>query len=943
MAVDIMRDIPAERDKLALQHHRAMVRGGALPRTRTSQVKTKRKTIPRRSARRPAERPAAESVLRLQGVALTAAANAILITDREGTIEWVNPAFTALTGYSFAEAVGKNPRDLVKSGRQGLALYKQLWETILAGRVWHGEVVNRRKDGTLYPEEQTITPVRDRAGRITHFIAIKQDMTERKRAAEALARSFSLLQAAFESTADGLLVVDQAGQIVQSNRKFAEMWRIPADIVAAHDDNCAIQFVLDQLTDPAGFIAKVKELYAQPEAVSFDVLTFKDGRTFERYSQPQWLDKRCVGRVWSFRDITERRRAEVALRESEERYRLLFEHAPDIVFSLAPTGAFTSLNRAFETVTGWPPSAWIGQPFQRLLHPDDQARGNELFQALLGGKRVPVFELRVQTAAGGYRDVELTGFGSQPSGGRLEVHGIGRDITERKAAERQLREQNEILTNAHEGVMIVNLADEILLWNRGAEQIFGRSAAEARGQHPEQLLGPVDPALLSVLRTAVERDGFWRGEMRTQARDGRPLVVDCRTTLVRDEAGQPRARLSFFADITEKKQLEENLFHAQRLESIGMLAAGIAHDLNNMLAPILFAAPMLRGSLSTPRDLRILNTLEQSASRGAGLVKQILGFAHNSTGEFRPTQVKHLTQDIISVIEQTFPKSIELKQQIAAELWPVHGNPTQIHQVLLNLCVNARDAMPQGGTLSIAAANRRLTSAEAGQLPGSRPGNWLMLEVADTGTGIPPGVLERIWEPFFTTKGPGKGTGLGLSTVRGIVANHHGFVELHTEVGRGTLVRVFLPALESEPAHLTASTPPTGVRHGHGELIVVVDDHAPIREIIAEVLGTHGYRVVGCTDGVEAMTYFQTHAEEANLVITDVDMPRLGGVALVRALLDLRPEIKLIAISGLAHTEGPNTDVPEARKMVHAFLPKPFNPDELLGTVHRLLHPPEKT
>jgi len=387
--------------------------------------------------------------------------------------------------------------------------------------------------------------------------------------------------------------------------------------------------------------------------------------------------------------------------------------------------------------------------------------------------------------------------------------------------------------------MIENLAKEITLWNRGAEEIFGWTAAEALGQSPEKLLGVDSHDALSALRVAVERDGYWNGEIQLKNREGRNLIVDSRTTFVRDEAGRPRARLSFFADITEKKLFEEKFLHAQRIESIGMLASGIAHDLNNVLAPIMFAAPLLRESLSTPRDLRILDTFKQCAERGTGLVKQILGFVHSTAGDTQPTQVKHIARDIINIIEETFPKSIELQQTIPSDLWPVLGNATQIHQVLLNLCVNARDAMPQGGTLRVTAANRRLNAAEADAIPGARPGAWLVLEVADTGTGIPPEVLERIWTPFFTTKGIGKGTGLGLSTIRGIVVNHHGFTELHTKVGRGTTFRVFLPAVESESPQ-TISASPFDMPDGHGELILLVDDDTAIRDIGTAILEKHG-------------------------------------------------------------------------------------------------------
>lgn len=516
---------------------------------------------------------------------------------------------------------------------------------------------------------------------------------------------------------------------------------------------------------------------------------------------------------------------------------------------------------------------------------------------------------------------------------------LERDLADRKVAERQLREQNEVLSNAHEGVMIVDLSNRVTFWNRAAEELFGWPAAEAVGRSPEQLLGIDDPASMARLRAAVDQDGFWQGELQTKTRENRKLVVEARITLVKDEAGQPRARLNYLSDITEKKLLEEKFLHAQRLESIGMLAAGIAHDLNNILAPIVFAAPLLRESLSDPQDLKILNMLEQSAGRGSRLVKQILGFTHTAAGDFEAMQVRYLIRDVISVAEHTFPKAIQVEHRVPGELWTVRGNATQLHQVILNLCVNARDAMPQGGKLTLTASNCRLDAAQAETIPDARPGAWLVLEVSDTGTGIAPEIRDHIWQPFFTTKSAGQGTGLGLSTVRGIVAGHHGFIELRTEVGRGTTFRVFLPALETEAPQYSSASPFTGTE-GNGELIVVVDDDPAIRAVISAILGRNGYRVVTCGDGVEAVAVCALRGSDVALVVTDVDMPRLGGVALARTLLHERPDLRVLAISGLARNV---VSDPEASPgIAHAFLLKPFKPGDLLGAVHRLLHAVEK-
>lgn len=475
--------------------------------------------------------------------------------------------------------------------------------------------------------------------------------------------------------------------------------------------------------------------------------------------------------------------------------------------------------------------------------------------------------------------------------------------------------------------------------NESAVQHYGYTREEFLAMTLKEIRPVEEITKMLKSADAGRAEKLGASEWRHRRKDGsiiqveimsRPLVFNGRAV-----------RLVLALDITEKKMLEEKFFHAQRLESIGMLAAGIAHDLNNVLAPIVMIAPMLRDSLTAPRDLRLLDTLERSAGRGAGLVKQILGFVHTTSGEFRPTQVKHLARDIVQVIEGTFPKSIQLKHYIPNDLWSVQGNVTQIHQVLMNLCVNARDAMPQGGTLRLTAANRRLDAAEAGAIPGARPGAWLVLEVGDTGTGIVPEVLERMGTPFFTTKGIDKGTGLGISTVRGIVAKHRGFLEIQTAVGRGSTFRVYLPAIESESSR-PSSASPVAKPDGRGELILIVEDDASLRNVVADALGQHGYRIMSCADGVEAITLFTIHSDEISVILTDVDMPNLGGVALVRALLQLRPDLRCIAMSGLSRSAAEGFDIPTIKTLAHAFLLKPFTPGELLGTVHRVLHPAEK-
>jgi CheY-like chemotaxis protein len=368
-----------------------------------------------------------------------------------------------------------------------------------------------------------------------------------------------------------------------------------------------------------------------------------------------------------------------------------------------------------------------------------------------------------------------------------------------------------------------------------------------------------------------------------------------------------------------------------------MLAAGIAHDLNNVLAPIGMAASLLRMRLSTAPDLKLIDTLEKSVTRGSGLVKQILGFAHGVSGDRRTLQVKHLMRDITSVIAQTFPKSIELVEHIPSDLWPVRGNATQVHQVLLNLCVNARDAMPDGGQLRVSAENRRLDVAAARAIPGASAGAWIVIEVGDSGTGIPPDVLARIWDPFFTTKGVGKGTGLGLSTVRGIVQTHEGFVTLDTQVGKGTTFRVYFPAADvPEVASAVAAEKP--VAAGHGQLILVADDEDSIREIVRSLLTAAGYAVEVASDGLAAAALYAERPADFALLITDYDMPGLDGAKLAEFVRTRAAGTRVLAVSGLADDES-NRAHPSLT-FGDAQLGKPFTADSLLRKVAELLEAP---
>jgi two-component system, cell cycle sensor histidine kinase and response regulator CckA len=507
------------------------------------------------------------------------------------------------------------------------------------------------------------------------------------------------------------------------------------------------------------------------------------------------------------------------------------------------------------------------------------------------------------------------------------------DITERKRAEERIREQAALLDKAQDAILVRDLDDRILFWNKGAEDLYGWSKEEALGQNAREILFRENLSQFEKARLALLSDGEWAGELRQMTKSGEEIVVESRWTLVKDDQDKPQSVLVINTNVTERKRIEAQFLRAQRMESIGTLAGGIAHDLNNILSPILMSVDMLRLKLTDEGSRQYLKMLQVSAERGAEMIKQVLSFARGVQGERIPLEPRYLIKDVVKILNDTLPKSINIKFNLPDKLWPVSADATQIHQVLMNLCVNARDAMPQGGQLTIKTDNVTLDDNYARMHLEAKPGNYLMITVADTGIGIPPETLNKIFEPFFTTKEVGKGTGLGLSTALTIVRSHGGFVNVYSEIGKGTEFSVYLPAIEMGTASEEEKQRPE-LPVGQGELVLVVDDEEAIREITRGTLETFGYRVLTASDGTEAVALYAGHRDEIKIVLTDMMMPFMDGPATIRALQKLDPQVKIIAASGLAANE---KAAEAASAGVKTFLPKPYTAEKLLTTLAKLL------
>jgi signal transduction histidine kinase/ActR/RegA family two-component response regulator len=434
------------------------------------------------------------------------------------------------------------------------------------------------------------------------------------------------------------------------------------------------------------------------------------------------------------------------------------------------------------------------------------------------------------------------------------------------------------------------------------------------------------------------QNGEWKGQFTHRAKDEREVIVSSRWTLVRGDNGEPASVLVIDTDVTETKKLESQFLRAQRLESIGTLASGIAHDLNNILSPILMSVSLLRRDLKDPGAEKMLNIVETSAERGAGIVKQVLTFARGVEGERVLLQPKHLISELSKIMTQTFPRNVDIQTNLPTELWTVSGDATQLHQVLLNLCVNARDAMPQGGTLHVGAENVTVDEQLARMNPGAQLGPHVVLRVGDTGSGMSVETMDKIFDPFFTTKEVGKGTGLGLATVLGIVKGHGGFLSLQSEIGVGTTFRIYLPS-SGDTTGAAKEEGPIEVKRGNGERVLVVDDEPPIREALVGTLESNGYRAFTAEDGSDALALYFQRKEEIDVVLTDLAMAQMDGIALVRSLRKVNPDVRVIVSSG--HMQKDNMVVLNGLG-VKSFLDKPYSADKLLRALREILHEPPR-
>lgn len=630
------------------------------------------------------------------------------------------------------------------------------------------------------------------------------------------------------------------------------------------------------------------------------------------------------------------KRAERALETSQERLRIVAKATNDVVWEWNLQTDRVWFGENFPAAFGHDVEPeLVSERWFDFIHPEDKDGVVSSLRALLAAGGSGWWnEHRLRRGDGSYAHIFDRASVIYDEGRKaVRLVGIKIDISARKEAEEKIREQAALLDKTRDAIIVCHPDRKIVFWNQGAERLYGWTPDEAAGRDMDQLLfgGDLPPQLNEISRI-LEAKGEWMGELRQRTRAGGKVIVRTRSTVIRDDQGNAKSLMTIGTDITEHKQLEEQFLRSQRLESLGVLVGGIAHDLNNTLVPIMIGVEILEGERLSEDAAGMVRTMGSSARRSAEMIQQMLAFARGGEAARLNVSPERLLNEMGRVIKDTFPKSIQCRVLAAKGLHRIYCVPTQMHQVLMNLCVNARDAMPEGGTLGLSAENVDLDAAAAGRMPGARPGKFVCVSVTDTGSGITSEQMGKLFQPFFTTKAVGKGTGLGLSTCQNIIKSHEGFITVQSRVNAGSQFKVYLPAADAK-AEEAAPPPAVALPAGKGERILVIDDEECILAMTRAALENFGYLVHTALSGVEAIAYFSERPDAVQLVITDHSLPLMGGQAIISALLKIRPDIKIIL------TSGSEKDVEETLRTARTagFLAKPFTTEKLLRMTYQVL------
>ena len=861
--------------------------------------------------------------------------------DVEGNITFENPAGEIILGWREDEIIGKHSHSLIHHHRSDGSEYPvdecPIYRTLRDGKVRDVEnEVFFRKDGTPVPVEYTCAPVRDENGNVTGAVVSFRDTTERKLARQALSAS----EERFREMADNmgevfynfdpkklrLLYASPAAETILG-RPLEELFANPLGYLeAVHEE--------DRAEAEAAF---KRQLEGQETHVDFRVIQ-PDGtvRWVLEHAVPVFGERGELERiVGTMRDVTEQKTADLRLRESEARFRLLSKATNDAIWDWDMTTNELWWNEGFETLFGHNRDEVERKidSWYIFIHPDDKDSVlHGIQQAIESGSASWSDEYRFRRKDGGYAYVLDRGYVIRDAAGNpVRMIGGMTDLTERRLTEIKLREQAALLDKAQDAILVRDLDHRITYWNKSAERLYGWTATEAVGKSVQDLLYR-DPSHFLAATESTLRDGEWTGDIEQYSRGGRRIVIEGRWTLLRDEQGNPKSIFAVNTDITHSRQLAEQLRQAQKMEAVGQLAGGVAHDFNNILSTVIMQVELLGFSENIDDEVRDgLNHIREAAERAANLTRQLLLFSRRQVMQKRNLDINEVVTGMAKMLQRMIGEDVHLQLHLNSAPLMVRADAGMMEQVLMNLAINARDAMPHGGRLLI--ETRKCNAAET-QNPEATPGAFVCLMVSDSGAGIDPDVLPHIFEPFFTTKEPGKGTGLGLATVFGIVKQHQGWINVESRANQGTRFQIYLPEAAALPADDQSVKAPVSLPSG-SETVLLVEDDESVRHLTRITLERNGYSIIEAASGADALMIWPQYRDQVSLLLTDLVMPSgVSGHQLARQLQAENPKLKVIFTTGYSsEIAGRELELRNGEN----FIQKPCTAEQLLHTIRKCL------